>query len=62
MRNGQGLGFAVVEYEDAKTAEETQNLLKSYHIENHLIRVTFCIPGEKALAVSNRLIGALVSK
>ena len=61
MRNGQALGFAIVEYSSSEQAEATQRMVHGYEIDNQRIRVTYCIPGQSAMEVYNRLINALVS-
>ncbi len=49
-------GFAVVEYEDASSAENTQLQVNGYMLNGHAIRVTYCIPGQPATDVYMRLI------
>ena len=55
------MGFAVVQYAAPEEAEETQNLVHGFNIRGHKIRVTYCIPGQEAAKVYERLISVLVS-
>ena len=51
----EGQGFAIVGYEDAVDAEKTQQQVNGYMLNGHMIRVTYCIPGQEPEDIYNGL-------
>ena len=51
----EGQGFAIAGYEDASAAERTQQEVNGYMLNCHMIRVTYCIPGQKPEDIYDRL-------
>ena len=61
MQNGKALGFGIVEYATSDQAETAQIAVNGHTIQSTEIRVTFCIPGERAFDVYNKMMTTVVS-
>ena len=59
-RNG-GIGFAIAAYKDPEGAEKTQQEVNGYMLNGHMIRLTYCIPGQEPEAIFDRLRASVVS-
>ncbi|GAB6028754.1 hypothetical protein CHUAL_004571 [Chamberlinius hualienensis] len=59
IKNGQPLGFGLVEFDESEDAEETQRLLNHSKLGDHQIRVTYCAPGYRAMVIYNKLASGL---
>ncbi|OWF43555.1 uncharacterized protein LOC110459570 [Mizuhopecten yessoensis] len=56
LKEGEPLGFGIIEYADPKAAENTQTLLSGYKLHQTTLRVTYCIPGKSAVEICSRLL------
>ena len=60
MQNGKALGFGIVEYATADQAETAQFAVNGHTLQGTNIRVSFCIPGEKAIDIYNKMMTTVV--
>ena len=56
MKNGDPIGYGIIEYKHALDAEKSQRSLNGYQVENIPLRVTYCIPGQSAMDICTRIV------
>ena len=61
MQNGKALGFGIIEYATSDQAETAQIAVNGHTLQSTEIRVTFCIPGERAIDIYNKMMTTVVS-
>ena len=62
MKQGAIQDWGLVEFISAEDAEETRNLLNGYQIKGQPIRVTYYVPGVRAINIYMKLITDSVSR
>lgn len=61
LKDGEPLGFGIIEYAYAKEAESSLKLLNGHKLQETSLRVTYCIPGKSAVEICTRLLTKFVS-
>ena len=61
-QSGQVFGFAVVSYSTADQAEQAQRHVNGRMVSGHKIRVSYCIPGQTASQMFDKLVKEQVRK
>ncbi|XP_060070322.1 ribonucleoprotein PTB-binding 1-like [Ylistrum balloti] len=56
LKEGEPLGFGIIEYADPKDAQTTQKQLNGYKLQQTTLRVTYCIPGKSAVEMCSKLL------
>ena len=55
------LGFGIIEYDEAVHAEKAFKIFSGHHINDHEIKISYCIPGMSAVHMFNRIMFKYVS-
>ncbi|XP_033736849.1 uncharacterized protein LOC117325042 [Pecten maximus] len=56
LKEGEPIGYGIIEYADSKDAQITQTALTGYKLQEAALRVTYCIPGKSAVDICSRLL------
>ena len=60
-KEGESLGFGILEYESAEDAERSFNKFNKHKINNIPMNISYCIPGKSAIHMFNRIMFKYVS-
>ena len=61
LKEGESLGFGIIEYAEADEAETTFKEFLNHKIKDTEINLSFCIPGMSAVHMFNRVMFKYVS-
>ena len=61
MKDGESLGFGIIEYKTYTEAQRSRTKLEGHVILSQPIKLTYCVPGKSGIYMCSKILNKFVS-